>query len=610
MRGLLLYGCLSFCISVAVAQENGNDSTGQKNDSLKLGNEEKLKGDLQELADKDNWFGNLLKGLFAFEERENGNGKNPSFKPFLQCAGKTIEKIEIVNYDAFTSPQETEPNSWLEKTGNNLHVVTRGWIIRNQLLFREGDKVQPFLMSESERILRSRDYIYDAQIGIRPSPDSDNGVIVTVAAQDTWSITANASLDAKRNRGFLELTDFNFLGLGASLSATYKKNRFIEPGSSIEGSLLLDNLFNSHITTHLYKTSDYLRSTYGFSAGRDFISPVFKWAGGIKLDWTQRYDRLLEQDTFNLTRNQFNRQEIWVGYSTNLPAARNQSRLANELYAALSFRKSDFLQSPLTSVPNYQDNFLWLASVGYASRQYHKTKYVTGLGRTEDIPSGSLFAITFGREEGTAVGKTYLGLQAGYSFYKNRFGYLSGEVRTGSFFYHDNPQEGLLSLEFLYFTPLVDLGRFKARNFLWVKGAHLRNPYLYDQLFNIRRDNEIRGFPATFMGARKFGFNYEINVYPPVRVLGFNFSVVGFADFLWMEPLRHNLRDFEFFKGFGLGFRIRNELLVFPSVQLVFGIYPHGGIGSNLGFFNQDRDFYRLNSFEFEKPSVLLEERF
>ena len=77
--------------------------------------------------------------------------------------GATIREVDLDKANIFdtTNPEE---DKWLYRLANRFHVITRDATIRKQLLFEPGQPYSRRLVEESERILRQRKYIYDAEI--------------------------------------------------------------------------------------------------------------------------------------------------------------------------------------------------------------------------------------------------------------------------------------------------------------------------------------------------------------------------------------------------------------------------------------------------------------
>ena len=89
-------------------------------------------------------------------------GRLPSDEE-LVASGAVIGEVVIRNENIFDLADPRE-NNWLFRLANNLHAKTRPWMIRKQLLFRTGDVYDKRVLAESERILRSNRYFYDARI--------------------------------------------------------------------------------------------------------------------------------------------------------------------------------------------------------------------------------------------------------------------------------------------------------------------------------------------------------------------------------------------------------------------------------------------------------------
>ena len=65
--------------------------------------------------------------------------------------------------------EDPAENKRLYRLANKLHVRTQPHMIREQLLFKSGDRLSQRLIDESARILRSARYFYDASVDRSPS---------------------------------------------------------------------------------------------------------------------------------------------------------------------------------------------------------------------------------------------------------------------------------------------------------------------------------------------------------------------------------------------------------------------------------------------------------
>jgi hypothetical protein len=137
--------------------------------------------------------------------------------PELEAAGAVIGQIRIVNGDVFDLEQSGE-SGWLYRTANKLHINTRRPVLRNQLLFKPGQRYVDRVIQETERILRRNDYLYDATI--RPTHYDGHTVDLVVRTRDTWTLNPGINFNRQggANSGSIELEEKNLLGRGQELS--------------------------------------------------------------------------------------------------------------------------------------------------------------------------------------------------------------------------------------------------------------------------------------------------------------------------------------------------------------------------------------------------------
>ena len=106
-------------------------------------------------------------------------------------------------------------------------------MVRQQLLFKPGDRYSRRLLDESERLLRAASYFYDAWI--RPVRYHDGKVDLKVTTSDVWTLNPgfNYGRSGGTNSTGLKLEEGNLLGTGTSLKFSYE-NDIDRSGSSVE----------------------------------------------------------------------------------------------------------------------------------------------------------------------------------------------------------------------------------------------------------------------------------------------------------------------------------------------------------------------------------------
>lgn len=150
---------------------------------------------------------------------ENGSGDAP-------CAQGVITSIEVDRQSVF-DPDATSVGvlAWTYRALNFLHVTTAESFVRRELLFEEGDCLDPFLLQESQRLLDRYGFLANAQV--THEDDGDGGRAVFVRTHDEWStkVDLGVTYDERANLEKLEVTEENFLGQGVFAEFTHRERR-------------------------------------------------------------------------------------------------------------------------------------------------------------------------------------------------------------------------------------------------------------------------------------------------------------------------------------------------------------------------------------------------
>lgn len=141
----------------------------------------------------------------------------PLDKKAPQREKRYIRKITIKIGDIF------EDSSGAYGYVNSLKIQTMESVIRTELLFREGDTFDPYLIKQSARNLRLQRFL--RQIKITPTFDGD-AVDVAVEARDSWTLIPYVSYSSgtgQRNRG-IGISEGNFLGGATRIETKYEQS--------------------------------------------------------------------------------------------------------------------------------------------------------------------------------------------------------------------------------------------------------------------------------------------------------------------------------------------------------------------------------------------------
>lgn len=486
-----------------------------------------------------------------------------------------IKKIKV--FGATFDEPEREPLYFLGKLGNRFHVYTRDWIIRKFILFREGEKFDPYRVAETERILREEPYIEDVRINVYPVDSLVDSVDVEIVIKDNWAKGIGAST-ANLENVYLNVWDNNLFGSGQTFENEYFIDDKILPQSGINGFYKINNVFGSFVNCRISYDAFGNRG-YGIHLWRDFFTQTTRYAGEIFYEDKNLYYSRIYSDTMQMWMYyplRYRQLNSWVGRAFSFPT-QFFTTYSNLSYAAGMYYRHFYQRPYVNRQYRYplHNRTVFLNSITLSSLGHYKSNLIYSYGRTEDIPYGLLINYTNGIEFNEFNRRFYHSLTTvvGNNVGQLGFGYIS--AAAGGFVRQEKWEQSVLRLNLYLFSNLLVVGRYKARNFVnvgYVKGF---NRY-HDERLNINNFSGIRGFfNDTALGNKKLTLNFETVLFTPIRVNDFRFAFFGFVDLAWIDYLHAKLFDNPMFSGIGIGVRIRNERLVIKTFQLRFTYYPN-----------------------------------
>jgi len=500
-------------------------------------------------------------------------------KPYSTFEGKIIRNIEITTLDPFGySIADTleAPKSFLPKTGNTLHIKTLSITIRNLLLIKQNQPFDSLLVKESERLVRSHDYIRDVSFSVRSTSLHSDSVDIFIRVLDIWSIIPNGSLSTSSFTA--DLTERNFLGLGHSFENVYGRD-YSKGESSYATTYTIPNFKNSYIGARLHfdKLGDE-NFNREFSIDRPFFSPFARWAAGIYFAQQYHADSLPNQNGHYTPQDiKLNIQDFWAGNAVKVFKGNSEYERTTNFISAVRYMQIRYLQRPSESLDTLHryanENFIF-ASIGLSTRKYVQDRYIFNFGTPEDIPIGRAFSLTGGYQIRNNSGRLYLGARLSSGNY-NTWGYLSPIIEYGTFFSAGRPQEGILSAGCLYFTGLKEIGRWKFRQFVKPQVVLGMNLFSYDTL-TMNDGHGLDGFHVKGLsGTGRILLTIQTQAYTPWNLIGFRFG--PFLNLTLMDILKDTSssdRSNRMYTQIGLGLLIKNENLVLNAFQISIAFYP------------------------------------
>lgn len=522
---------------------------------------------------------------------------------YLKYSGKIIRNIEIKRLDVFGTDINyslVSPSGKMENLLNKTHINTIERIIRKNLLFEEGDTLSPILLSENERVLRQLPYIDDSRIIV--VAESDKYADIMVVTKDIYSL--GGSFDFKSvTRGCLSVYDRNIFGLGHELSIRmpYDSDSTGSPGIGLYYKI--DNISSSFINTNLYYYDALGRKMYGFGIDRRLVSSTKKYAGGINISQTFTTEDL---DTLRVPEPlKYNHQDYWLIRSFLL----NREKVTRLIFGARYINNNVF-SHPYINPDSYhslQRYKMFLASASFSVQKFYKANLIYGYGRTEDIPYGTLIDIVAGKEINEYKNRFYSGMTISVGDKLKRGGYLYGKTGLTAFYNENDTEQGIFLLRVNYFSDLLYAGTHRMRNFINVNYTRGFGRY-NDEYLLFNTENGFTGFCNDTLRAEKqrLTLNLESVLFNPRKIIGFRFAYFAFADLGYLFGANELFTHGEILSRIGVGLRLRNDNLVFNTLQIRVCFYPNLPEYSRVSNFNISGErLLNPDNFEPGPPSLL-----
>ncbi len=281
----------------------------------------------------------------------------------------------------------------LYRLANSLHVRTQPRVIREQLLFKSGDLYSERLLAESERILRTARYLYDATV--RPVAYHDGYVDVAVTTRDVWTLNPGISFSrhgGENTMGF-EIEELNFLGTGTDISVAQKSN--VDRDSTLV-EYKDSHLFGTWVNMQAAYASNSDGSLQALTLHRPFYALDSRWTSALSIVRNDRTESLYDLgEALDQHRVNTRFASLFWGWSHGL-----ENGWVKRWTIGATFDENRFAaiagDSPKGFIPD--DRRLVYPWIGFELVQdhFHKLRNRDQIGRTEDFYLGTRFSALLG----------------------------------------------------------------------------------------------------------------------------------------------------------------------------------------------------------------------
>lgn len=548
-----------------------------------------------------------------FKKKKTTFPIQPSSRQEDLFEGKIIRNIHYKTQDPFgysLNDTTQKPEKWIERAGNTLHGKSKPFVLRQNVLFKSGDRYDSVKVSESERLIRTNRSI--RRVEIVGQPVGNDSIDLYVNSIDSWSMYITGS--ASSSKIGLRVRERNFLGIGHVMDNRYRHN--YQTGNSLyQFSYTVPNILKSRIQGNVrYFKNEDDHYTKSISFIRPFYSPLAHYAGGVSVGQVFFRDSLDFQKPILVNNNfKYNYQDYWLARAFRIDDHRSEN-ITNFIVSARFYDRT-YKETPTEEndpVHFFSDQTNYMVGIGISSRRYVKTRYIFNYDIDEDIAIGKSFGLTFGQQHIRQSNRYYVGGKASIGGFINT-GFWGLSTEFGGFFNKSKFEQKTLSVEAQYMSKLITWGSWHFRNFAKMNYllGHDRLDSPADQLSLHEHDYlGMAGFRSdrSLIGEQKLMFEYQLQSYTPYKFLGFRISpflntMVGIIG----DNKKFIFNSNPVYTRFSLGVMLTNDYFVFNNIRFSLSYYPTiPGNGDNMIKTNliDNRD-YQMMDFDFSKPTYI-----
>ncbi len=536
--------------------------------------------------------------------------------------GKQINNIIIEQHNFSTNinlPQVNQ-NDNFTNIANKLHKSSSDNTIRKNLFFKPNDLLNPTIIAYNEKWLRDLSFIQDARIIAIPVRYDTNKIDLFIITKDIFPLGGNLNLK-NQNSYDASLSDENLFGTGNALKINHNFDNTRIPKPAFGYDLRLRNLLgsffnmNAGINDYTNSISDGSRSAMNkYILGElPFLHPLSSWTGGfelMELKNTNAYPSKWSDSLFNNKLNyHYDTKDFWLGYQLFFKTKLNKINRRHiiqlrHIENSFHIRPINFLAQLDKNYRNINANFL---SITVFNQNIIRTKYLYGFGRNEDLPIGQSLSLTLGKYYRDMNSISYAGLKYEKYALQSSGNYMHLNINIGSSYAEKKYQD------FRFLSSLEIISKLK----------YLENGSPYRHLFNIsiaqtlqNKYNEALliysnyGIPQLnkeqIKGGTRISGNWESVLYSAKTIYGFKSSPFVFANITYIRAIDEFKKNGGIFTAVGTGTRIRNENLIFGTIELKCFYLPRTDLQVspwNFSFITNLK--YKYNSTIIQKPDFV-----
>lgn len=540
-----------------------------------------------------------------------------SVVPFIEHQGKIIRSVytQEIGFEEIFNDTSQILIYYGSRILNALHTDTYDWVIRHNLFIKEGTKLNPYLLADNERYLRSLEFIQDARVFVRPIKGTKDSVDVVVITKDLFSITGSLDFSGI-NRQRITAGESNLAGAGQKVQVTVLHDISRTPKYGYDFMYAKNSILHSFITGTVGYSRisnertglDNVQSFY-LQLNRPLVSPYSRFAGGFDLRFNQSHNLYALPDSlfYNYKNSSV---DVWTGYNIGLKRLLKNNNSRNRTFVAARYVRNSFVQKPFQIGESFNNLFnntnAVLGEVTFFRQEFYKTNYIYGFGTTEDVPYGYNIAVTAGWYRQLNLARPYFGINANRYIAAEKGKFMQIFLRSGIFVDKGRLDDASIFAGGSLYSRLYLFRSFKMRQYLKYSYTRLFNPVVYDPL---RIDNSL-GIPYfnadSVRGSQRISMYTETFFFAKYKLLGFQLAPFVFANASLLTGQNKSFSKSDIYSGVGAGLRARNVNLIFATAELRGMFFPRKAQDMNsfkVSFYSDIR--FRYNTNYIRVPNII-----
>ena len=466
-----------------------------------------------------------------------------------------IREIKFVRQNVFS--EDDNPLGLGDPYLNRLHFITREQIIKQELLFKVGDRLNRDLINETERNIRK--LIFIGIVNIVSENNPDGSVDLTVYTRDLWTTTVGiefSRLDNENIYGIL-LQEQSILGYGSPVSVGVTNTK---DGNSLKLSHLYKRIRGTrwNLTSFLkngpnvspvdslpstFEVSNPTEYRYFFGLNRPLFSLNTKWSFGAQVN-NQNLPRKKDTSEEFLENSESQLYSVTRVYGTRF----------RKLVSSMNFFQ-EFSESEISA-----QNLKELSGrISLRSLRFAKARRLDKMERVEDLDLGS--------SVGLGVAKSGSFIKSDRDYWKltatQALAFPSGS-KTWIFqqFNYTNTFENDKEINRIWEFSLKAYSQILPNQtiaFRFFAGSRANLDERTD-IYKLQDRTGLRGYTSddSLSGKKILLMNLEDRIFSDIKVLTLSFGAVIFADAgrTWEETESINLSGLKYSIGLGLRWEV------------------------------------------------------